>query len=166
MWGVRGSGELQARPLVGTLAAGTLAALPYGGLRLLAPNISSSRGRHTPFPPGRDGSETPLTRTFSSRTMVGGAAEPRLQATHRDRCTDSRAEGQDVPSGVDSLESSLAAREGRVLAGAGALRSSLDGRWLGLLTRTQRTTGPSTRGASRGSKPRPLRDKALIAGEF
>ena len=30
-------------PLVGTLAAGTLAALPYGGLRLLAPNISSSR---------------------------------------------------------------------------------------------------------------------------
>ena len=38
-------------------------------------------------PPGRDGSETPLTRTFSSRTMVGGAAEPRLQAVHRDRCT-------------------------------------------------------------------------------
>ena len=27
------------------------------------------------------------TRTFSSRTMVGGAAEPRLQAVHRDRCT-------------------------------------------------------------------------------
>ena len=60
--------------------------------------------------------------------MVGGAAEPRLQATHRDRCTDSRARMS--PRGVDSLESSLVAREGRLLAGAGALRSSLDGRCL------------------------------------
>ena len=42
---------------------------------------------HEPSPPRRDGSETPLTRIFSSRTMVGGAAEPRLQAVHRDRCT-------------------------------------------------------------------------------
>ena len=40
-----------------------------------------------PFPPLWAGSEMPLTRTFSSRTMVGGAAEPRLQAVHRDRCT-------------------------------------------------------------------------------
>ena len=62
--------------------------------------------------------------------MVGGAAEPRLQATHRDRFTDSRARMS--PRGVDSLASSLTAREGRPLAGAGALRSSLDGRWLGL----------------------------------
>ena len=63
--------------------------------------------------------------------MVGGAAEPRLQATHRDRCTDSRARMS--PRGVDSLVSSLVAREaGRPLAGAGEHpRSSLDGRWLG-----------------------------------
>ena len=39
--------------------------------------------------------------------MAGGAAEPRLQATHRDRCTDSRAKMS--PRGVDSLASSLAA---------------------------------------------------------
>ena len=45
--------------------------------------------------------------------MVGGAAEPRLQATHRDRCTDSRARMS--PRGVDSLASSLTAREGRPL---------------------------------------------------
>ena len=44
---------------------------------------------------GREGTGGPTarrhlhvsTRTFSSRTMVGGAAEPRLQAVHRDRCT-------------------------------------------------------------------------------
>ena len=46
--------------------------------------------------------------------MVGGAAEPRLQATHRDRCTDSRARMS--PRGVDSLVSSLVAREGRPAA--------------------------------------------------
>ena len=88
----------------------------------------------TGFPPTGGGpprSHKPyVIHVYSRQTMVGGAAEPRLQATHRDRCTDSRARMS--PRGVDSLASSLNAREGRPLAGAGALRSSLDGRWLGL----------------------------------
>ena len=57
------------------------------------PGYGWSRPKHIhparcrPFPPLWAAGETPLTRTFSSRTMVGGAAEPRLQATHRDRRT-------------------------------------------------------------------------------
>ena len=48
---------------------------------------TTSASRHAACPPRRADSETPLTRIFSSRTMVGGAAEPRLQAVHPDRCT-------------------------------------------------------------------------------
>ena len=58
---------------------------PVGGVQQLRLPWFACRCR--PFPPLWAGSEMPLTRTFSSRTMVGGAAEPRLQAAHRDRCT-------------------------------------------------------------------------------
>ena len=54
----------------------------------------------------------------------------RVLARSWHRCTGWRARMS--PRGVDTLVSSLNARDGRPLAGAGALRSSLDGRWLGL----------------------------------
>ena len=56
-------------------------------VRLLLSPHSSHLDTLPGFPPLWARGETPLTRTFSSRTMVGGAAEPRLQAVHRDRCT-------------------------------------------------------------------------------
>ena len=100
----------------------------------MSPMVPARLHSATGFPPAANGAPRKhkpyVIHVYSRQTMVGGAAEPRLQATHRDRCTDSRARMS--PRGVDSLASSLTAREGRPLAGAGALRSSLDGRWLGL----------------------------------
>ena len=111
---------------IGVLGIYDLQGLSCGRTELLVadmrfpPTATGPPRKHKPY----------VIHVYSRQTMVGGAAEPRLQATHRDRCTDSRARMS--PRGVDSLASSLTAREGRPLAGAGALRSSLDGRWLGL----------------------------------
>ena len=90
----------------------------------MSPMVPARLHSATGFPPAANGAprkQKPyVIHVYSRQTMVGGAAEPRLQATHRDRCTDSRARMS--PRGVDSLESSsLAAREGRLLAGASAL---------------------------------------------
>ena len=49
------------------------------------------------FGPPRSAPPAAIYTYKAGKNMVGGAAEPRLQAIHRDRCTDLK--GQDDPSG-------------------------------------------------------------------
>ena len=76
-------------------------------------------------PPGEG---TPYTYNLL-QMLASEALLRRVLARSWHRCTGWRARMS--PRGVDSLVSSLLAREGRQLAGAGALRSSLHGRCLG-----------------------------------
>ena len=66
-----------------------------GQAPLLMPSQAASARRDFPRP--ETAHPTAIYTYKAGKNMVGGAAEPRLQAIHRDRCTDLK--GQDVPSG-------------------------------------------------------------------